>query len=85
MAAGANTKSDVGIRRMITSLGTPQYRNFEVNGAQTYAPTAGGYTYAGATYAKGAAIPFDAAGGTLYGKPSQLERDFNSGLLDPTS
>jgi hypothetical protein len=75
---------------MIYSLATPQYRNFEVNGTQPYlvavsftAPYT--YTYAGVAYAKGATIPYDAAGATKYSNDAQLRQDFNSGLLDPAN
>lgn len=85
MPAGANTNHDIGIRRMITSIASPAYRNFEVNGTQTYNVIASSYSYAGSAYAQGATIPYDSAGGTLYSNPAQLERDFNSGMLDPSS
>jgi hypothetical protein len=81
MPAGQNSISNVGVRRLIYSLATPQMRNFEVNGTQTYVVVVGpplSYTYNGVVYAKGATIPFDggaappaspaaavAAGGTL--------------------
>ena len=86
MAAGANTRSNVGIRRMIYSTTPPGYRNYEPNGTQTYTVVSShGYSHAGNSYAKGATIPFDASGGTLYSSPGRLERDFNRGALDPSS
>lgn len=84
MALGTNTKRNVGIRRLIASVG--QYRNFEPNGTQTYNVASDkGYDHAGNHYAKGATIPFDAAGGTLYSNYPRLERDFNRRALDPSS
>jgi hypothetical protein len=88
MPAGTNTKINVGVSRMIYSLATPQMRNFEVNGTQTYNVAVGyvgiyKYTYAGTVYAKGATIPYDGTG--VYLNPAQLERDFNAGLIDPSN
>jgi len=83
MPAGAFSKVNVGIRRFIKTLTPAQYRCFEVNGTQQYAPRRDNYNYAGATYAKGATIPYDAATATLYSRPDLLERDFNRGLIAP--
>jgi hypothetical protein len=85
MGAGASTQRDVGIRRMITSLATPQYRNFEPNGTQTYTVMASSYTHAGTTYAKGAVVPYDLATNTLYSDYPKMERDFNRRVLDPSN
>jgi hypothetical protein len=90
MPAGQNTKSGLGVMRMIRSLPTPQMRAFEDNGTQTYNVVVSfsgiyKYTYAGVVYAAGATIPYDAAGGTMYSNMGQLERDFNSGWLDPSN
>lgn len=84
MALGSNSKVNVGIRRFVASVGG--YRNFEPNGTQTYNVASDkGYSHAGNSYAKGATIPYDAAGGTLYGNYPRLERDFNRRVLDPSS
>ena len=86
MPAGSNTKSDIGIRRIITSVSPAGYRNFEANGSQTYVVAADkGYDYKGTHYAKGATIPYDAAGNTKYGDPVRLERDYNRRVIDPSS
>jgi hypothetical protein len=86
MAAGPNTKTNVGIRRFVYSVTPPGLRNFEPNGTTTYVVmTSKGYDHAGTHYAKGATIPYDAAGGTKYGNAPRLERDFNRGALDPSS
>jgi hypothetical protein len=86
MPAGQNSISNIGVRRMIYSLATPEYRNFEANGTQTYLVAVGApvsYVYAGVVYAKGATIPYDAAG--KYSNPGQLECDFNAGWIDPSN
>jgi len=86
MAAGLSTKRNVGIRRMVTTVTPAQYRNFEPNGTQTYTVQHGhGYDHAGTHYAKGATIPYDSGGGTVYSNAYRLERDFNRGALDPSS
>jgi len=85
MPAGASTKRDVGIRRMITSIATPQYRNFEPNGTQTYTVMSASYTHGGASYAKGTVVPYDLATGTLYSDYPKMERDFNRRALDPSN
>jgi hypothetical protein len=85
MPAGTNTKSNIGVSRMIYSLATPQMRNFEVNGTQTYKVVVGAsvpYVYNGVLYATGAVIPYDS---TVYSNAAQLERDFNAGLVDPSN
>jgi hypothetical protein len=84
MPIGPNTKSNVGVRRMVYSLTPPQERNFEPNGTQLYVVMSGhGYSHAGNSYAKGASIPYDAAAGTKYSNLARLERDFNARLLGP--
>ena len=84
MPMGANTKSNVGIRRVIATLTPPAERCFEVNGSQVYKVITGhGYFYLGTVYAKGATISYDAAGGTRYAGWPQLERDFVLGWVDP--
>jgi hypothetical protein len=84
MAAGANTKNNVGIRRVVATLTPPVERNFETNGAQVYKVVVGhAYSYANTTYAKGAIVPYDAAGGTRYGAWPQLQRDWSLGWIDP--
>jgi hypothetical protein len=75
MPAGINTQIGLGIRRMIRSLPTPQYRNFEVNGTQLYQvnvafPVGYTYTYAGAVRAPGATIPYDAGSVTRAPAPA---------------
>ena len=81
---GANSIRNVGVRRVIGSLATPQRRNFEPNGTQKYMVVRGAsYTHAGNIYAKGQTIAYDAAGGTQYSNLARLERDFNRGVLDP--
>jgi hypothetical protein len=86
MPAGANTKRNVGIRRLITSVATPQYRNFEPNGAQTYVVMSSkGHTHGGTTYTQGQTIPYDAAGSTLYTDYPRMEREFNRNGLDPSN
>jgi len=87
MPAGVNTQSNIGMRRVITTLTPPQLRNFEVNGTQQYKVVQGGptpYVAAnGAVIASGATIPYDAAAGTAYSAPGVLESHFNAGLIDP--
>jgi hypothetical protein len=84
MAAGANTRSNVGIRRVISSLTPAQERCFEVNGTQLYRVVVGhSYTYLGNVYAKGAILPYDGAGGTRYSAWPQLQRDFTLLWVDP--
>jgi hypothetical protein len=79
----SNTSINVGVRRFIYSLG--QYRNFEPSGTQYKVVVGRGYEYLGTVYAPGSTIPYDAGGGTVYSGLAQLERDFNSGLLDPAT
>jgi len=89
MPAGVNTKSNIGIRRFIYSLPTPEYRNFEVNGTQLYKvmcgaplPTGGVfYQYSNQNYLQFQTVVYD--GGTFYKNPAQIERDFSRGWLDP--
>jgi hypothetical protein len=84
MPLGPNTKSNVGIRRVVASLTPPQERCFEVNGTQVYVVmSAQSYSHAGNSYTKGASIPYDAAAGTKYSNAARLERDFVRGVLDP--
>ena len=86
MPLGPNTKTNVGIRRLVYSVTPPQLRNFEPNGTQTYVVMSShGYSHAGNSYAKGQTIPYDAGGGTTYSNRPRLERDFNRGALDPSS
>lgn len=80
-----NTQANIGIRRLVCSLATPAYRNFEPNGGQLYKVMRPVYEYAGTTYHAGDVIPFDGGGGTYYTNDAQIERDFNSGDLDPAS
>jgi len=85
MPAGTNTQSNIGVRRCITSLTPPQWRNFEVNGTQQYkvmqTATTQPYVYNGAIVATGATIAYDAAG--KYSAAAVLEAHFNAGLIDP--
>ena len=86
MAAGVNSQVNIGVRRMIYSLATPQYRNFEVNGTQTYNVTVNAkvpFVYSNALVAPGATIAYDAAG--KYSNPAFLEVCFNMGWIDPSS
>lgn len=88
MPAGTNTRVGIGIRRMIRSLPDPEMRNFEVNGQQLYKVAVGravpmSYTYGGLVFNQGDTIPYDAWGGTRYSNAEQLERDFNTGWVDP--
>jgi hypothetical protein len=86
MPAGSNSKVNIGIRRLIKSTTPPGLRNFEANGTQTYVVVADkGYDHAGNHYAKGATIPYDDVGGAKYSHFNRLERDFNTGALDPSS
>jgi hypothetical protein len=86
MALGPNTKSNVGIRRMVYSTTPPQLRNLEPNGTQTYVVMGShGVTHGGIAYAKGQTIPYDAAGATQYSSYLKMERDFNARLIDPSS
>jgi hypothetical protein len=86
MSAGANTKRNVGIRRLITSVSPAQYRNFEPNGTQTYVVMASkGHTHGGTTYTQGQTIPYDLATGTLYSDYPRMEREFNRRGLDPSN
>jgi len=77
-----NTSIDIGLRRFIYGS-INDYRNFEPSG-QLYAAVRDGYEYQGVVYDAGDAIPFD-VGGTSYSGLAQLERDFNSGWIDPAS
>jgi hypothetical protein len=78
-----NTDINIGIRRFITSLNG--YRNFEPTGTTYTVIRATGYEYQGTHYNPGDVIPMDGPGGTSYTNLAQLERDFNSGFIDPTS
>jgi len=79
-----NTASNIGVRRMIRSLATPQYRNYEPKGGQLYNAVQTVW-YAGVTYVKGQQIPFDGGGGTYYKNDALLEVYFNAGMIDPAS
>jgi hypothetical protein len=89
MPAGINTAVGLGIRRMIYSLPAPEYRNFEINGQQLYrVASVTEYSYGGAIIPFGTTIPFDGlaldgSGAPVYANAEQLERDFNSGWIDP--
>jgi hypothetical protein len=84
MPIGPNSKSNIGIRRIAGALSPPQRRNFEPNGQQLYRVAATvAYSYGGSSFAPGSVIPFNAAAGTKYSHPAQLERDFNRLVLDP--
>ena len=80
-----NTKSNIGVRRMIYSLSPPQYRNYEPKGGQLYNAVQHDLEYAGVTYQKGQTIPFDGGGGTHYSNDSLMEVYFNAGVIDPAS
>jgi hypothetical protein len=80
-----NTAIGIGVRRMIYSLATPQYRNYDPHGGQLYNAVRSTYEYQGVIYDAGQTIPFDGGGGTFYTNDAQLERDFNAGLIDPAS
>jgi hypothetical protein len=82
MPLGPNSKSNVGIRRVVGSLSPPQERNFEVNGQQLYRVASTiPYTYGAVSYPPGATIPFDGTG--KYTAWAQLRRDFNRLVVDP--
>lgn len=81
----SNTSSNIGVRRMIYSLASPAYRNYEGNGAQLYNAVRSTYEYQGVIYNAGQTITFDGGSGTFYTNDAQLERDFNAGLIDPAS
>jgi hypothetical protein len=87
MPAGVNSTSNIGVRRMIYSLATPEYRNFEVNGTQTYNVTVNArvpFVYGNVVVPPGATIPYDDAG-TRYTNPGFLEVCFNMGWIDPSN
>ena len=84
MPLGGHSQNNVGIRRVIASLATPQFRNFEANGSQLYVVMdSRGHDHGGTHYAKGATVAYDDAGGTKYTNYPVMEREFNKGMLDP--
>jgi hypothetical protein len=80
-----NTAINVGVRRMIRSLPTPQYRNYEPKGGQLYNAVQDNLEYAGVTYQKGQTIPYDGGGGTYYCNDALMEVYFNAEMIDPAS
>lgn len=79
-----NTQMNVGIRRMIYSLPSPEYRNFEQVG-QLYQAISPNLEYNYVVYANGQTIPFDGGGSpkTFYTNTALLEIYFNAGMIDP--
>jgi hypothetical protein len=80
-----NTKSNIGIRRMIYSLPTPEHRNYEPKGGQLYKALRGRLEYKGTVYNAGDTIPYDATGGTVYSDDALMEIYFNQAWIDPVS
>jgi hypothetical protein len=78
--ATSNTTTNIGIRRMIYSITTPAYRNFEPDALHTV--RRGSVDYAGTVYSMGTEIPFD--GTLVYLNPALLEVLFNDGTIDPS-
>ncbi len=78
-----NTSVNIGVRRMIYSLATPEYRNFEPKGGQLYSVVRPQLQYAGTVYNRGDTIPYDA--GSQYSDDALMEIWFNQGWVDPAS
>jgi hypothetical protein len=76
-----NTALNIGVRRMIYSLPTPEYRNYEAKGGQLYLAVQSNLEYAGNIYTVGETIPFDGAG--VYANDALMEVYFNAGMIDP--
>ncbi len=81
-----NTQANIGIRRMIRTLATPQWRNFEANIAPTtlYNAYREPLEFLGTKYHVGDALPFDVAS-TSYSKAAVqlLELYWNAGWCVP--
>jgi hypothetical protein len=76
------TELNLGIRRMIYSLSTPEFRNFERSG-QSYKCVRDKYEYQGTVYNAGDVIPYDVAG-TSYGNlPNSNGTSTRAGLIRP--
>ena len=71
-----HTASNIGVRRMIRTLATPAYRNFEPGGT-VYNCNSANMVIAGVTYQPGQALPL----GVL--PDEKLEVLFNTGMIDP--
>jgi hypothetical protein len=81
--ATSNTTSNIGIRRMIYTITTPAYRNFEGQGGQLYTVRQGSVNYKGTVYAAGTEIPYD--GSSVYTDDATMEQWFNAGIVDPST
>lgn len=80
-----NTQANIGVRRMIYSLATPEHRNYEIKGGQLYKAVRPNLEYKGTVYNPGTTIPYDGPGGTSYSDDALMESYFNSGWIDPIS
>lgn len=67
-----DTKSNIGTRKMIRTLATPEYRNFENDGTTQYAALREPLEFLGTVYHSGDLLPFD-VDGTSY-SPLALEK-----------
>jgi hypothetical protein len=81
----SNTDINIGIRRMIYSLATPEYRNYEPQGGQLYAAVRVNLEYQGTTYNPGDTIPYDNEDESAYTDDALMEMYFNQGWVDPVS
>jgi hypothetical protein len=96
MPANYNTRTNIGVRRMVptstyTALPAPEYRNFEP--MQFYVNLTPDYQFRDKVWPQGRILPhfgtmIDPASGVLVtcytpGDCVQLERDYNSSMLIP--
>ena len=80
-----NTTNNIGVRRLIYSLPTPEHRNYEPKGGQIYKAVRSHLEYQGTIYNFDDTIPYDALGGTVYSDDALMEMYFNQGWIDPVS
>lgn len=78
-----NTFLNIGVRRMIYSLASPEHRNYEPQGGQLYKAVLPGLEYAGNTYNARDTIPYDGDG--VYTNDALMEVYFNQAWIDPVS
>jgi hypothetical protein len=77
---------NVGIRRLVWSLTPqPQERAYQPHGGQLYKTMSAKLRYAGSEYSRGATIPYDGGGGTVYSNDFWMGRLFRSGFVDPVN
>ena len=74
-----HTQANIGIRRMIRTLATPAYRNFEPGGTVQYVSNKSRLTINGTVYQPGDALPL----GVL--PDEKLEVLFNAGEINPAA